>query len=163
MEWLLFASISTQFPTSTSITYPILRLQLGLTSSLATDDSIELTPATLTSFTPFKPKDYSANNPTLFCFLQKISSSYKFDLTYRSQSCSYDGTLFTFKIPRKSSGIAIGEYIIYIDHFDQTGIELSRIDKRLEISAVIKDSSATVLQKDVIYIQSPPSISFIIN
>lgn len=120
-----------------------------------------MTPASLSGFTPFKPKDYSADNPSLFCFLQKISSSYKLDLTYRSHSCTYDGTLFTFKIPRKSSGIAIGEYIIYIDHFDQTGIELSRIDKRLEIAAVIKDSSATVLQKDVIYIQSPPSISSI--
>ena len=128
---------------------------------MATDGSIELTPATLTGFTPFKPKDYSVNNPSLFCFLQKISFSYKLDLTYRSHSCSYDGTLFTFKIPRTSSGIAIGEYILYINHFDQTGIELSQIDKRFEIAAVIKDSSATVLQKDVIYIQSPPSISSI--
>jgi len=135
-----------------AITQP-LRIYLKPSQSLDSSDIIKIT-------VPSTPAS-SFNPPTtpLFCMIQTFVNEYQLKTPYYSHDCSFNAGVFTFTIPRISSGglSSLLYHLITIKTYSGGGLTIPKINTRYQVGLSIEHPAATVIQKDIIYLFPPQS------
>ena len=146
-----------------AITQPM-RIYLKPSQSLDSSDIIKIS-APSTPASSFNPA-----TTTLFCMIQTFVNAYQLKTPYYSHDCTYSAGVFTFTIPRISSGdISSSLYhLITIKTYSGGGLSIPKINTRYEVGLSIEHPSTTVIQTDIVYLVPPARIKnnffyFILN